>query len=99
MTTQPASIKFRISNGNHLILHFPEREVCNMFTETARKAVRTLSAFRAQYDCDVAFVPVLGPVEHNRHLFQMEARATGPHYSPRIQEVQKHLAPLSREIR
>ncbi len=71
--TQPASIKFRISNGNHLILHFPEREVCHMFTEAVRKPVRTPSAFRTQYDCEVAFVPVLGPVEHNEPLFQKEA--------------------------
>lgn len=71
--TQPASIKFRISNGNHLILHFPEREVCLMFAETVHKPVRTPSAFRSQYDCDVAFVPVLGPVEHNEPLFQKEA--------------------------
>jgi hypothetical protein len=71
--SEPASIKFRISNGNHLVLYFPEREVCLMFADTLHKAVRTPSAFRSQYDCEVAFVPVLGPVEHNEPVFQKEA--------------------------
>lgn len=71
--TQPASIKFRISNGNHLNLYFPERDICMMFAETEHKPVRTPGAFRSQFDCDVAFVPVLGPVEHNEPLFQKEA--------------------------
>ncbi len=71
--SQPALIKFRVSNGNHLVLYFPEREVCLMFPETVRKPVRTTGHFRAQYDCDVSFVPVLGPVEHNELLYQKEA--------------------------
>jgi energy-coupling factor transporter ATP-binding protein EcfA2 len=71
--SEPASINFRISNGNHLILQFPEREVCNMFADSVGKAVRTPSAFRTNFNCEVAFVPVLGPVEHNEPLFQKEA--------------------------
>lgn len=71
--SQAASIRFRISNGNHLELYFPEREVCLMFAETTQKPARSTSGFRSQYDCEVAFVPVLGPVEHNEPLFQKEA--------------------------
>ena len=69
---QPASIKFRISNDNHLVLYFPEREVCMMFAETQGRPIRTPANFRTRYNCDVAFVPVLGPVEHNEPLFQKE---------------------------
>jgi hypothetical protein len=71
--SQAAAIKFRISNGNHLELYFPEREVCFMFAETTNRPVRSTSGFRSQFDCEVAFVPVLGPVEHNESLFQKEA--------------------------
>lgn len=70
---KPATIKFRISNGNHLLLYFPEREACLMFTECQKVIVRTTTQFRSQYDCEVAFVPVLGPVEHNEPLYQKEA--------------------------
>ena len=71
--SQPASIRFRVSNGNHLTLFFPEREVCFMFPETLSKAVRSTVHFRSQFDCETAFVPVLGPVEHNEPLYQKEA--------------------------
>lgn len=71
--SNPATIDFRISNGNRLLLYFPEREVCLLFANTAGKPVRTTTAFRTEYDCDVSFVPVLGPVEHDEQLFQKEA--------------------------
>lgn len=70
---EPASIRFRISNGNHLTLYLPERDSCLLFPESEGKAVRTTANFRSQFACDVAFVPVLGPVEHNEPLFQKEA--------------------------
>jgi hypothetical protein len=44
-----------------------------MFPETRQKPVRTTANFKSQYDCEVAFVPVLGPVEHNELLYQKEA--------------------------
>jgi len=71
--SQGATVKFRISNGNHLLLYFPERDACFMFPETTGRPVRTTSAFRSQFDCKVSFVPVLGPVEHNEPLYQKEA--------------------------
>lgn len=71
--SRPATIKFRISNGNHLLLYFPEREACFMFPDTLHKPVRTTANFRAQFDCEVAFVPVLGPVEHDEPLYQKDA--------------------------
>lgn len=71
--SRPAIVKFRISNGNQLVLYFPERESCMMFLETVQKPVRSTAAFRTQFDCEVAFVPVLGPVEHDEPLYQKDA--------------------------
>jgi energy-coupling factor transporter ATP-binding protein EcfA2 len=71
--TKPATIRFRISNGNHLLLFFPERERCHMIAETTGRPVRTTSAFRSEFNCEVAFVPVLGPLEHNELLYLKEA--------------------------
>lgn len=68
-----ASVTFRISNGNRLVLYFPERDSCMLFTQTEERAVRSPSTFKSEFNCDVAFVPVLGPVEHNEPLYQKEA--------------------------
>jgi len=70
---QPASISFRISSGDRLILFFPERGVCNLICETSGKPITTPSAFRNRFNVDVGFVPILGPVEHNEQLYQREA--------------------------
>lgn len=70
---QPASISFRISTGDHLILFFPERGVCNLICETSGKLITTPSAFRNRFNVDIGFVPILGPVEHNEQLYQREA--------------------------
>jgi hypothetical protein len=70
--SKPAAIRFRLSNGNHLRLYFPERDVCYLFPE-AKISIRSPAQFKQHFNCDVAFVPVLGPVEHNEPLFQKEA--------------------------
>lgn len=71
--SKPALIRFRISNGNKLLLHFPERNICHLITESTGRPVQSPAAFKACYNCPVAFVPVLGPVEHNEPLNQKEA--------------------------
>jgi energy-coupling factor transporter ATP-binding protein EcfA2 len=69
---EPASVKFRLSNGNELILFFPEQGVCNLIPN-ANRPVRSTVNFNSQFDFRVAFVPVLGPVDHNEPLYQREA--------------------------
>lgn len=71
--TQPATIRFRISNGNELLLFFPERETCYLICETKGKAVISPATFKAQFNVSVGFVPILGPVEHDEPLYQQEA--------------------------
>jgi energy-coupling factor transporter ATP-binding protein EcfA2 len=69
--SEAAVVTFRISNGNELLLWFPEQGVCYMFTESQRP-VRSTSDFRREFPFFVAFVPVLGPVEHNEQLNEAE---------------------------
>lgn len=71
--TQPATVKFTLSNKNSLLLYFPEQGICHLILEVSGKAVRTPSTFRAQFNCPIGFVPILGPVEHNENLFEKEA--------------------------
>lgn len=71
--SKAASIQFRISNANELLLFFPEQNVCRLIPVTRTKAITTKTTFKAQYNLSVAFVPILGPVEHNEPLYQEEA--------------------------
>ena len=69
----PAWIRFRLSNGNCLLLYFPERDTCILICEPMKSAITSPATFKTQYPCPIAFVPVLGPVEHNEPLYQQEA--------------------------
>lgn len=70
--SEPATVKFRLSNGNELMLFFPEQGVCNLIPNAA-KPVRSTVNFKTQFDLQVAFVPILGPVDHNEPLYRPEA--------------------------
>jgi AAA domain, putative AbiEii toxin, Type IV TA system len=71
--SRPATVRFRISNGNELILFFPERGACYLHCNTKTKTVRSSSQFMNQYNVPVGFVPILGPVEHEEPLYQRDA--------------------------
>jgi len=68
-----ATVKFTLSNGNELLLYFPEQGSCYLIPDAQGKPVGTPSAFKAQFDCPIGFVPILGPVEHNERLYGEEA--------------------------
>jgi len=72
--SEPATVRFHLSNKNELLLYFPEQGVCNLIaiTDSGRK-VDAPASFRTQYNCPVGFVPILGPVEHNEPLYEKEA--------------------------
>lgn len=59
--------------GNKLLLVFPELKSCFLVCKTERRSVRSPSDFRREYKVSVGFVPILGPVEHNEPLYQIEA--------------------------
>ncbi|MBI4847090.1 MAG: AAA family ATPase [Nitrospirae bacterium] len=71
--SEPATIEFRLSGGNKLLLVFPEPKSCFLICKTERRAVQSPSDFRREYKASVGFVPILGPVEHDEPLFQIEA--------------------------
>ncbi|MHA6911096.1 AAA family ATPase [Ralstonia pseudosolanacearum] len=71
--SRPASVEFRLSNGNLLKLYFPERGVCLLLAELKTGDVRTPKQFREAFDVDIGFVPILGPVEQHEPLFRKEA--------------------------
>lgn len=70
---KPASISFRLSTSDSLLLFFPERGVCNLICETSGRSITSPSAFRRRFPLEVGLVPILGPVEHEEQLFQKEA--------------------------
>lgn len=72
-SSQPATIEFRLSGGNKLELIFPEQNACYLRCKTSGKAVRSPASFRKEFNANVGFVPVLGPVEHDERLFQKDA--------------------------
>ncbi len=70
--SKPATVKFRLSTGSQLLLYFPEPGHCILIPE-ADRSIRNTTAFKSYFNCEVAFVPVLGPVEFNEPLYQPAA--------------------------
>jgi hypothetical protein len=71
--SQAASVRFRLSNGNSLLLYFPPGiGRCNLIADSSKRC-DTPSTFRSQFNCPIGFVPILGPVEHHEQLYEKEA--------------------------
>lgn len=64
------SVRFRLSNGNRLVLHFPRQEDrgCILVPETEGRSISSTTAFKNAFPITIAMVPVLGPVEHDEVL-------------------------------
>ena len=71
--SEPASVRFKLSNGNELMLYFPERDACYLIAAVDGPIPKTPSTFRKHFNCPVGFVPILGPVDHNEVLYKEEA--------------------------
>ncbi len=71
--THAASVRFRLNNGNELLLYFPEHGVCYLIPYTQGRPVTSPAVFRSNFNCEIGFVPILGPVDHNELLFEKEA--------------------------
>lgn len=69
----PARVEFHLSNGNTLVLHFPEISKCYLLYETIGKPISSPSHFRREYGATISCVPILGPVEHNEPLYKRDA--------------------------
>lgn len=71
--SEPATVRFKISNGNELTLHFLEQGSCLLIADAQGKTDHTPTSFRSQFNCRIGFVPILGPLEHNENLFEKDA--------------------------
>src|SRR4051794_9858011 len=71
--SEPATVRFKISNGNELMLFFPEQGSCILIADADGKTAHTPTTFRSHFNCRIGFVPILGPLEHNENLFEKEA--------------------------
>ncbi len=70
---QAASVCFSLSSGNSLTLYFPEPQVCYLISDAQGRPCGTPTTFRKFFRCQIGFVPILGPVEHNEPLYEREA--------------------------
>ena len=91
--SEPAVVAFRVSNGNQLLLYFLEQGSCFLVTDSNRP-VRSTTDFKREFPLIIAFVPVLGPVEHNERLNEAVDRTTCVILPQRITQFQKHLVSL-----
>jgi hypothetical protein len=70
---EPASITFRMSTGDSLVLFFPKNGVCNLICDTSGRPITSPGSFRQRFSPEIGFVPILGPVEHDEPVYQKEA--------------------------
>ena len=71
--SEAATVRFKISNLNELLLYFPEQGTCYLIAQSGGKSNHTPATFRSNFNCRIGFVPILGPLEHFEHLFEPEA--------------------------
>jgi hypothetical protein len=71
--SEAATIRFKISNSNELLLYFPEQGTCYLIAQSSGKSSHTPSTFRSSFNCRIGFVPILGPLEHFEQLYEPEA--------------------------
>jgi len=71
--SEPAAVVFHLSNRNILTLWFPETGTCFLLPDGQGKPISTPTSFRANFNCPIGFVPILGPVEHHEPLFEKNA--------------------------
>lgn len=69
----PAEVRFRLSNGNHLKLYFPDQGACYLIPESTGRVPRSTSQFKAEFPIEIGFVPILGPVDSKEPLYAKEA--------------------------
>lgn len=69
----PAIVTFFLTNGNKLLLYFPEENKCHLIPISDGTQVNNCAQFKKQFGITIGFVPILGPVEHNEQLYQKNA--------------------------
>lgn len=72
--SNPAKIRFILSNKNELILFFPERGICHLVAlSSIGKSPHSPKEFEKNFNAPIGFVPILGPVDHDELLYEKDA--------------------------
>lgn len=69
--SKSASVSFKLSNGNELILFFRSSGSCVLIARSEKPVISPVT-FSKYFNCPIGFVPILGPVEHNERLYAEE---------------------------
>lgn len=69
----PAVIKYHLSDGSVIQILFPYIGACYMIVESDTYVIKGPADFKKHMPVEIGFVPILGPVDHNEKLYQMEA--------------------------
>jgi len=69
----PATVTFRLSNGNELIIFSKEVGTCALVCQPRGFPIRSTSDFKREYNITISSVPILGPVEHDEDVYLKEA--------------------------
>lgn len=71
--SEPAIVRFRLSDGAYLQVYFPSKDECYLNYESESTIIKTPSEFKKRVPLEIGYVPILGPVEHEEKLYQKEA--------------------------
>src|SRR5690348_3431670 len=52
---EPASVRFRLSNGNELLLYFPEQGTCLLVPDAQGRLIQTAADFKKLFNCPIGF--------------------------------------------
>jgi len=70
--SEPAMIRFKLSNQHELVLYFPDHGTCHLIADVKGPQIRSPREFRKHFNCPIGFVPILGPVEHLEYFREKE---------------------------
>ena len=69
-------VSFRLSNGNHLKLFFPEEGGCYLVCESQRRTIYNTTDFKREFPITVSSPPIIGPVEHEEEILKEDTIKT-----------------------
>ena len=76
--SSPSWIRFRLSNGNHLRLYFPEREICILICEPKRRAITSPRNFQDSIPVPDCLCPSAGAQSSTMSLYTRRKRRDRP---------------------
>jgi len=76
--SEAATVQFNLSNRNSLLLYFRPNGKCSLIP-MADKRCTSPTTFQSQFNCQIGFAPILGPVDHREALFEKEAARNALH--------------------